>query len=190
MEKKKVTRKDLTVVKGKILVETLVIDGKKINLTPVPNGNIESYITHVDCEDCGVEFEKRYTYDKSCLRCQDKRNHQRYLKLDLVEWNGEDALNLFNDDKYFWELEEILEYCDENEIELKDLELVTTYKTIFSPIDWETIEQDQTHEDWQPSNEFKAKVNEFNKWLTSQSTNTWMPTNKRIDIVEYLKNNK
>lgn len=190
MEKKKVTRQDLTVVKGKILVETLVVDGKKINLTPVPHQSIEQFITHEDCEDCGIEFEKQYTYDRFCRSCAYKIRKEKYLKLDLVEWNGEDALNIYNDDTYFSDLEEIMEYCDENEIELKDLQLVTTYKTTFSPIDWETIEQDQTHEDWQPSDEFKTKVNEFNKWLTSQSTNTWMPTNKRIDIVEYLKNNK
>jgi hypothetical protein len=186
MENKKVTRKDLTVVKGKIEVDTLIIDSKKINLTPIPHTNIESYITHRDCEECGVEFQKQYTYDRFCNDCSNKIRKDKYMKLELVEWNGEDALNIYNDDQYFFDLEEVLEYCDENEIELKNLQLVTTYRTSFSPIDWETIEQDQTHEDWEPSDEFKSKVDEFNKWLTSQSTSTWMPTNKRVDISKYL----
>lgn len=186
MEKKKITRKDLTVVKGSIKVDTLLFEGKKINLTPVPHGNIELYITHVDCEQCGTEFEKQYTYDRFCIDCANKIREDKYLKLDLVEWNGKDVLNIYNDDKYFFDTDEIEEYCEENDIESKDLRLVTCYKTSFSPIDWETIEKEQTHEDWEPSDEFVFKVDEFNKWLTSQSTNTWMPTNKRIDITKYL----
>ena len=186
MENKKVTRKDLTVVKGKIEVDTLIIDNKKINLTPVPHGNIECYITHTDCEDCGKEFEKKYTYDRFCIDCTNQKQQDRYQKLELIQWNGEDALNIYNDDKYFFNTDEILDYCKENKIETKELNLVTCYQTSFSPIDWETIEQDQTHEDWEPSEEFKTKVNEFNKWLTLQSTNTWMPSNKRINISEYL----
>lgn len=186
MENKKVTRKDLTVVKGKIEVDTLLIDNKKINLTPVPNGIIETYITHRDCEDCGVEFEKQYTYDRFCIECSSRIRKSKYFKLDLVEWNEEDALCIYNDDVYFFNVEDISEYCKDNKLELKDVHLVACYPTSFSPIDWETIEQDQTHEDWEPSDEFKAKVNEFNKWLTQQSTNTWMATNKRVDISEYL----
>lgn len=186
MEKSKITRKDLTVVKGTVKVETLLHEGKKINLTPVPHGNIENYITHTDCEKCGIEFEKKYTYDRFCTACSNKIRQDKYLKLELTNWNGEDALNLYNDDQYFLNLEDIIEYCDENEIDPVNLNLVICYQTSFSAIDWETIEQDQTHEDWEPSDEFKSKVDEFNKWLTSQSTNTWMPSNKRINISDYL----
>lgn len=187
MEKKKVTLKDIIIQKGTIQSDVTVIDGKIINLKPIPHQNIEQYITHRDCDDCGIEFEKHYTYQRYCDNCQSKINKEKYFKLDLVEWNGEDALNLYNEETYFFNEEDILEFCKENEIDLKDLHLVLCYRTYFYPIDWETIEQDSTHEDWEPSDEFKAKVKEFNEFLVKQSTNTWMPSNKRVDIIKYLK---
>lgn len=85
MNKSKVTRKDLTVVKGAVKVDTLLLDGKKINLTPVPHGNIEIYITHTECDQCGIEFEKQYTYDRFCADCANKIRSDKYYKLELVQ---------------------------------------------------------------------------------------------------------
>lgn len=184
---KKITVADLPIQKGKIDIEFIEVEGKKVNLTPINYGNIENYITHKNCDNCGNEFEKQYTYEKLCRECQLKISNEKYFKLDFVEWDGQNAVCLYNEDQYFFNEEEILEFCDENEINLEDLQLVLCYRTSFSPIDLQNITEELTYEDWEPSDDFMEKFNEFNKWLTAQSTETWMPSNKRIDIIEYFK---
>lgn len=89
METKKITAKDLPIQKGKIEIEYILVDGKQINLTPIPHRLIENYITHTDCQDCGNEFKKQYTYDKLCMSCGWKSERERYKALQLVEWDAE-----------------------------------------------------------------------------------------------------
>lgn len=191
MEKKKITRKDLPVLKGKIEIEFIEINGKKINLTPSPHSAIENYITHENCIDCGNEFEKRFTYEKSCKDCQNKKESDKYFKLELIEWDGETPLfDYESDNEYFFSLDEVSDYCDENDLKPTDLMLVTCVKTSFPAVDLETITDsgEIVHEDWEPSKEFEDKLKEFNAWLTNQNTNTWLPGNKRVSISEHLNN--
>lgn len=191
MEKKKVTKNDIKILKGKLNVEYIEIDGKKLNLTPSNHTNIENHITHTDCESCGSEFEKEYTYDKECKVCKSKKEKIKYEKLPLIEWDGKSALFDFeSDDKYFFDISEVIEYCNDNEINPRDLKLVTCTKSSFTPLslDWITSDYESVHEDWQPSKEFEEKINEFNKWLATQNTYTWFPSNLRVDISNLIIN--
>lgn len=187
METTKRTRKDIEIKKGKLNVEYIEIDGKKMNLTPSNHTTIENHITHDDCQDCGEEFEKRFTYDKTCQKCQSKQEKIKYEKLILVDWDGKSALFDFEtDDKYFFDISEVAEYCEENEIDPKDLKLVTCTKSSFSPINLDFLTEEVVHEYWEPSKEFEEKLKEFNQWLVSQDTCTWFPSNLRIDISKLL----
>lgn len=188
MEKKKVTRNDLKIIDATIKVKAVEIDGKLINLTPQNHGIIENYITHDNCS-CGEEFEKRFTYQKLCSNCENKKNDNSYQSLDLIEWDGYEPLFLFDtDDKYFFNLDDLLDYCSDEELEPSDLRLLNCVKSNFSPIELESICEEVTHEDWEPSKEFEDKLKEFNNWLTNQSTDTWFPGNKRVNISKFIKN--
>ncbi len=187
MDSKKITIKDIPITKVKIEVDCIKVDGKAINLTPVPHSLIEKYITHTNCNTCGVEFKKPYTYSKKCTSCIEKQERDNFYKLELVEWDGETPLHLYSsDNQYFFDISEIEDYCEEYQFDISDLMLVTCVKTSFSEIDLETITSDgeTVYEDWEPSKEFEAKLKEFNSWLTSQDTHTWFPSNKRIQIDE------
>ncbi len=59
--------------------------------------------THVDCVDCGVEFEKDYTYQKRCSVCKYKHDQEKYLKLELVEWDGKTPLCIWGGEEYFFD---------------------------------------------------------------------------------------
>lgn len=183
IETKKITEKDLEIVDATIKIKAVIIDGKTINLTPMNCSHIENHITHKIC-DCGEEFEKKYTYQKLCANCESKRNSEKYNNLKLVEWDETTPLSLYEDDKYFFDEESIVEYCDENEVELADLKLVLCSKTSFSPVELDYICQDGevVHEDWEPSKEFEDKLKEFNNWLVKTDTNTWIPTNFRVNL--------
>ncbi|MCS4164421.1 hypothetical protein [Sphingobacterium sp. BIGb0116] len=186
MEKAKVTRKDLEIKKGTIEVDFIIVDGKTVNLTPVNYQSIEKYITHEECIDCGTEFAKRFSYDRKCSVCQSLDEIVKYNELPLVEWDGESALALYNDDLYFFDYESIEQYCEEHETEISSLLLVVCERSYFGHIDYEHF-ADNVHEDWEPSTEMKAKLEEFNKFLDSQSTETWFPSKKRVDLTEFAK---
>lgn len=63
--------------------------------------------THADCEMCGNEFEKLYTYSRYCFICEGKKNNEKYKSLELVEWNGKDGLSIWGDDTYFFNMSDI-----------------------------------------------------------------------------------
>ena len=65
--------------------------------------------THIICDcACGAEVERRYT---SCSSCRYKAELSRYQALEFKEWQGE-PLTLFNRDEYFWDEDEIIDYCE------------------------------------------------------------------------------
>ncbi|WBV60259.1 hypothetical protein PFY12_14620 [Chryseobacterium camelliae] len=186
MEKQKRTREDLVIQEGKITVNFIEVDGKKIVLIPVPHSDIRNHLTHENCENCKKEFEKKFTYERFCHDCQNKKDEENFLHMKLVEWDKETPLYLYDStDKYFFDYDDILDYCKEEEIELNDLKLVLCSRSYFSPIDLEYITEEVTHEDWEPSEEFNNKLKDFNDWLVKQNTNTWFPTDQRVDLSSY-----
>ena len=186
MEKTKTTRKDLPIKKGKIEIEFIEVGDSKINLTIVPHQSIEKYITHENCIGCGIEFEKRFTYAKRCESCAWKEKCKKYEALVIVEWDAKTPLCIYDDDTYFFDADDILIYCEDHDIKPSELMLVICKITNFSTIDFEQW-CDEVHEDWEPSSEFTKKLKEFNDFLQNESTNTWLATNKRVDVSELDK---
>lgn len=187
MESKKITKKKLQLTKAKIEIDCVIIDNKPINLTPVPHGNIDNYITHLDCKSCGLEFKKRYSHYSTCPDCQHKSNIDKYYTMPLVEWDGKACLfEYLSDDKYFFDTDSIVEYCEDNEINPRDLMLVVCSTSNFSTIGFDNWEE-EVHEDWEPSAEFEQKLKEFNDFLSNEPSRTWFPTDKRVDISELLE---
>jgi hypothetical protein len=78
------------------------------------------------CSDHSICKCGNKTKDKSwaiCEECLRKRDEQRWEKAEEVDWNGETPLCLFNGDKYFFCIDSILCYLEDNEIEISDLRL-------------------------------------------------------------------
>lgn len=181
MENKKVTRKDLPIIKGTIEVDCIKIDGKTINLTQVPQGDIKNYITHDNCITCGEEFKKPFTYCTRCQSCVNKHNNQIFNNYELVEWNGETPLCVFDDDTYFFSSDDIIQYCEDHECLPSQLQLVTCTTSNLSEIDFDHW-MDEVDEDWEPSPQLVMKLNELNEFLSKESSNTWFASNKRVDV--------
>lgn len=177
----KVHRNDLQIVKGKIEVDCVIIDNKPINLTPVPAYSIDNYCTHDDCISCGKEFKKRFLYIKICDECQYKKDVDKYYSYDLVEWDGETAVVLYDGDKYFFNQEDIEIYCEENELNPEKLMLVLCSTSNLSQIDLDHW-RDDVHDDWEPSDEMLKRLKDFNDFLSKEPSNTWFPTKKRIQL--------
>lgn len=145
--------------------------------------HINTLATHVDCKICGIEFEKRYTHDTECQECVTKKQKENYLALPLVEWDGKTPLFDWNsDDKYFFDEDDIEQYCEECGCEKSDLRLVLCEKSSFPEVNIYDQFEEVVHEDWEPSKELDKLVNDLNAYLKNASTNTWFPIDKRVSL--------
>lgn len=83
--------------------------------------------THIDCEDCGIEFKKPYTNSRYCFNCESKRKSEKYKAMEFKEWNGSDVLFLYDsDDTYFFSQDQIEEYIDEQNDDLEGNEQISS----------------------------------------------------------------
>lgn len=141
----------------------------------------EQLSTHRDCKRCSTEFEKRFTYDNYCPECTIIVHNENYNSLPVVDWDFKTPLCLYNDDVYFFDIESILEYCEDNDCEESDLRLVTCRQTSFSKIDYD-MWADDCHEDWEPEKELISLVDALNNYLEKASTNSWIANKVRANI--------
>lgn len=76
--------------------------------------------THIHCESCGNPVEKRYLL---CDDCRSKKDIDRYNSMHFKEWDKKTPLVIFETDQYFYDVSDIEEYCEENELNVSDLKL-------------------------------------------------------------------
>ena len=90
-------------------------------------------------------------------------------------------------EKFFSDLEEVYEYCEDNEIEIEDLELMLCRKEVGIS----QINIDELNEKYYDQNdngvshyhpEIAKKVEELNELIRSAEPKLWFQTNKRIKI--------
>lgn len=79
-----------------------------------------SSCTHIDCE-CGRLREKSYTV---CETCRTFNDIERYNNLPFMEFDGEFPLYSHYADEYFWNGDDIVNFCEESEILSEELRLV------------------------------------------------------------------
>jgi hypothetical protein len=87
--------------------------------------------THSTCE-CGKLMERAYT---KCEDCRHKADIERYNKLPFKEWDGDESVYSHACDKYFFNEEDLVEYCEENEIEPQELRLVICEQNNYNEVE-------------------------------------------------------
>lgn len=94
--------------------------------------------------DCGNEVE---IHRSVCSSCSDKKRIEQFNALPLAEWDCITPLVLHSSDTYFFDLESIGEYADENNVKISDLNLVLCEPNYASQVEshyWEdALPQDQ-----------------------------------------------
>ena len=71
--------------------------------------------THKRCEECKTAIIKRgYRF---CADCKEKKDIERYSRLERKVWDGEVYLYSDRDDIYFSNYQELHDYIDEHQIE-------------------------------------------------------------------------
>lgn len=139
--------------------------------------------THHVCE-CGQVAERMYTH---CADCRSKREGDRYLKLTEVEWDGSTPLCLFEDDKYFYDEDDICQYCEDNEIESTQLRLVLCEPNSYTEVDVDAIApEDVSPEDYDGDlpKEIQEALDNLNKVIREyKKPFTWSAGKKRVTVL-------
>ena len=90
--------------------------------------------THRKCDSCGLPTPKSGWL--TCNSCRAANNQKKYNELPEREWNGE-VVALFDDDTYFFEEEEFLDWCEDYEIAPESVDLVICEAQYADEIDLE-----------------------------------------------------
>lgn len=118
---------------------------------------------------CKGRAEKPYVCCKECLK---KHDRERWLALPEVPWDGETPLCLFDDDHYFFSIEDLDDYLEENKMEIEDVQVVICEKAdkpYFSITDF-LCDYMPEDEDVDDADEIDKIVND---WIRDRVMETW-----------------
>lgn len=137
--------------------------------------------THRLCS-CGEVIEKQ----GYCRPCADKKEAEKFAAMERKEWDGTTPLCLYHADRYFWDIDELTDYCEENEVQPDQLNLVICEPIYAREIDPNEYYHDDLPEDGEVDSELEAAFEELNKLIReSKPILSWMP-GKFAAIVEAL----
>ncbi len=87
--------------------------------------------THKKCE-CGEIMSKNRTI---CKKCSDRKIADKYLIMPFKEWDGNCMVCLYDDDKFFRDDADFLEWCEEEEQTPDNIRLVICEENRLTTID-------------------------------------------------------
>lgn len=133
--------------------------------------------THTHCDDCGEAADHGRVY---CSKCSAKRSTEKFLKLPAKEWDESTPLCLYKDDRYFYSMDDIDEYCEEYNVKPEDLQLVWCCKQP-PPVFDEDYFSDWLEfiDDIEIPRGLLDAINDFNEKIRQHYPEIWIPDNIR-----------
>lgn len=130
--------------------------------------------THNVC-GCGNIIKKHYV---RCSDCSEKKDIERYQKLEFKEWDGETPLCIHGDDTYFYSECDVDDYCTENELKPEELRLVICEPVKLPRLDVDFFEyclpDDSDYDDL--PDELVKVIDVFNKSVSEyKGVLSWVP---------------
>lgn len=147
------------------------------------NEHIARYCCAKDrkCETEGCQNRTKSNGYIVCDPCCNKKDHNRWLKLKEVEWDGETPLVLHDDDQFFFSADDLEYYLEEHNLKVEDLRLVVCEeegKPLFDMYD--------LMEDYLPDgldHDDATKINAVvNRWIEKHVPVVWTAGDKRPSI--------
>ena len=137
--------------------------------------------THRRCEECETAIIKRgYRF---CADCKEKKDIERYARLERKVWDGEACLYSDRDDVYFYDYGHLNDYIDEREIENVDsLRLIICEPEYLRKLDADYW-ADDLPEDTELPNSVLSAIETLNASLKDAGIVSWYP-GKYAAIIE------
>jgi len=134
--------------------------------------------THRKCDKCGGLISK----NSFCRSCWDRKQQEDYLAMPIVEWDGKAPICLTGGEHYFFSEDDLYCYCDNNEVQPQDLQLVLCkpiYAHKLESEDWcDELPEEGEVPDW-----LITAIKEFNEKVRSQNEPlSYLPGDKRVNV--------
>ena len=130
--------------------------------------------THIVCPDCGVAIPKDHT---RCTACREKKDLERYNKLERKQWDGKTPLYSELSDMYLLDKDDLYEWLEECGIYDKNVEGLRL--VICEPVYLRQIEtdfwEDELAEDGEPSAAVMDALDNLNAVLRNEDPASWEP---------------
>lgn len=131
--------------------------------------------THTKCKGCGSPVEKCWI---KCGACRDKAAGEKFKAMEKVKWDGVTPLALFDTDTYFFNMEDIDRYCEDNDTVPGQLRLVLCYPVKPSEVDANEMFYDQLPEDGEVQDtDILAAIDALNAAIRKAEAFSWLPGN-------------
>ena len=137
--------------------------------------------THMVC-DCGAPAEKSRI---RCDSCQATRDAAKWEALPLVEWDGETPLCIYRGDTYFFDIDQVRDYADEQVVKVSELRLVLCKPVCARRLAVDYWAHQLVEGDDAPS-WLEDAVDEFNEVIAKRRTEplSWMPCQQRVVLAD------
>lgn len=178
MENKIILAEDVEV--EKVTVEMYKVKGDNTKYSTEDSARYAGS-THKLCK-CGNTTDKYYI---NCSVCRGKNETERYDKLEYKEWDTTTPLCIYGSDTYFFDIDSIYEYAEENEEEVSELKLVICQPNYLHEISedyWQDIFPENWDEIADGNKEFSQKLKEFNEIIRQQPPFSWGEGNYKTSI--------
>lgn len=136
--------------------------------------------THRKCETCANTYPVR----AYCETCREKQVRERWLAMPIVEWDGEQMLCTYDNDRFFSDPDDFLEWCADEGADPGSVMLVATHGVNLREVDpdhW----SDELPEDGELPDDVAAALDALNAVIRARAGKTpycWQPISERIVI--------
>lgn len=132
--------------------------------------------THKVCE-CGEVVENR----SYCRKCSERKEHEKYLAMPSIAWDGKAPLNLHGTDTYFFDEDSLLDHCADVGCQPQDLPLVICVPLFATPIEGSEHYSDDLPEDGELPAELEEAFRVLNAAIQACKTPLcWYPGKQSV----------
>ena len=140
------------------------------------------------CE-CGGRHSKSWTH---CEECRHKKDHERWYAKEEVIWDGQYPIGIWNDDKFFWDEDDLLDYL----VEMQDEDVGNDNESCLDQLDnlWLTSCHPNNGRDFEMTEYLCDELGEdgsiddeeinktVNDWIMAHAPFSWGMTGERLSI--------
>lgn len=135
-------------------------------------------------DGCDNRAKKNWIY---CDACNDKRDHLRYLALEVVHWDGDVPLVIHDDDHFFFSADDLREYLEQEGVKLEDMRLVVAVEDPPRHFDLSDFLDDHLPDGLEPDDHTKLDAY-VNRWIEKHVPKVWTAGKTRPSLSSLQKN--
>lgn len=136
--------------------------------------------THKKCA-CGAITTKGGWI--KCEACRAKEASEKFKTLKREKWDGKTPLALYDGDAYFFSIDDIDQYCEDNDAKPESLRLVLCYPVKPSEVNANDMFCDQLPEDGEVEDaDILAAVDALNAAIRKAGPFSWYPGNVAVTL--------